>query len=419
MAEKASQDKFSQDNFASLLLVTHVNVRQGPRGAQIDDQTLAGIAQWCRYFDKVTYYGMAADAANAADSSAAWVDFASYPTAARCKLLSFPRAYRPTKMLKEYYGVRDRLREAVTQHSHLCFTIGGLLGDWPAVAAQEAIRQRRRYTAWIDRVEPSVIRNKVAGATFKRRLAAAIAVPIMERYTQHLLRNSSVALLQGRDTYDHYARFAPNPHCTYDTHTHSSDQIAPDTLAQKRTRILGGAPLKIVYIGRAAAMKGPSDWLDVLEQLHRNQVPFIASWIGDGPELQKMRARISKAELSKFISLPGFESDRGTLLRAMQESDLLLFCHKTPESPRVLIEALVSGCPLVGYETAYSRGLVQARGGGSFAQQDDVRKLTERIMELHGDRKLLAQLTAEAAASGELYNEDTVYSERARLMRDA
>ncbi|WP_156349057.1 MULTISPECIES: hypothetical protein [unclassified Sphingomonas] len=36
---------------ASLLLVTHVFVRQGPRGVQIDDQTAAGIAQWRRHFD--------------------------------------------------------------------------------------------------------------------------------------------------------------------------------------------------------------------------------------------------------------------------------------------------------------------------------------------------------------------------------
>ena len=105
-------------------------------------------------------------------------------------------------------------------------------------------------------------------------------------------------------------------------------------------------------------MKGPGDWLSVLEALDLQSIPFRATWIGDGPDLARMQERVARSGLTDQVVLHGFEGNRAVLLRAMRESDLLLFCHKTPESPRCLIEALVSGCPLVGYETAYPKGLV-------------------------------------------------------------
>ena len=45
--------------------------------------------------------------------------------------------------------------------------------------------------------------------------------------------------------------------------------------------------------------------------------------------------------------------------------------------------------------------------------------LADRILELHLNRPALAGLIAEAAASGEIYNEDLVYAHRAGLIRHA
>jgi glycosyltransferase involved in cell wall biosynthesis len=403
----------------SLLLATHVPIRQGKNGPQIDDQTAAGIAQWCKYFDKVTYFGIADDMENSNGSSAFWVDLSDNPVASHCELVALPRAYRPTTMIREYSRVRDKLSKAVATHQHLCFTFGGILGDWPSVAAREAIRQRRPYAAWLDRVEPNIVSNRLAGASLKKRLAWAVARPAVEHNIRYIVERSAVALLQGMDTFEHYAGMSRSPHCTYDTHTHVSDEITSARLDEKRAVILDEKPIKIVYVGRAAPMKGPGDWLDTLERVRAADVPYQATWIGDGPDLPMMQARVAESKLGEIVRLHGFEGDRERLLRAMRESDVFLFCHKTPESPRCLIEALVSGCPLVGYETAYSRGLVEARGGGRFVRQNDIAALADEIVRLHKDRQALAKLVSEAADSGKLYNEDSVYEHRARLMRQA
>lgn len=404
------------DETRSLLLVTHVPIRQGPNGPQIDEQTAAGIAQWCRHFDRVTYYGMLSEETGGS-SSTSWVDTHTGILGERARLLTLPRAYGVGKMAKRYRQVRATLRAAIAEHRHLCFTVGSMIGDWPSIGALEAIRQKRDFAAWVDRIEPFIIRNKMIGASLKVRIAGEIILPVVEQCTRHILRHSTVALLQGGDSFNYYANSARNPHITYDTHTHVADQISPAALAAKQERALAGAPLNIVYVGRAASMKGPFDWLETLQRLHGAGVPFQATWIGDGPDLAAMRERVASSGLGGSVHLPGFENRREVLLDHLRASDLLLFCHKTPESARCLIESLVAGCPIAGYGTAYPRGLVEARGGGVFAPQNDVAGLAEQVMGLHNDRPALTSLLAGAAASGELYNEDAVYAHRAGLMR--
>lgn len=404
----------------TLLLVTHVVVRKGSNGFQIDDQTAAGIAQWCKYFDKVTYYGIAENVEKKQSSSATWVDIGSFKGTEKCELLALPSAYRITKMCSEYRNVRGILKKAVYEHENLCFTIGGLIGDWPAIGAMEAINQKRKFSAWIDRVEPFVLKNKIAhGPSLLKRLAAKGLLPAMEKYTKYLLRHSSVALLQGRDTFNHYAAFAAKPYCTYDTHTTKNDQISSPFLSAKIERTASGKPLNILYVGRADVMKGPMDWLDVLKGLNELGIPFRATWIGDGPALKWMLERVQQLGLKEKVFLPGFEGNRQLLLQHMQESDFLLYCHKTPESPRSLIEALVSGCPIVGYAADYPKGLVERHGGGVFVTQDDVKALTNEISVFCKDRSILCNLIKCAASSGEIYNENAVYAHRAKLMLSA
>lgn len=396
---------------ASLLLVTHVHIRPGPNGPQVDDQTAAGIAQWCRHFETVTFYGIESEGWGAGASSTVWVDADE-----RATLVALPRAYSIGKMTRAWGRVRAELRAAIASHRHLCFTLGNILGDWPAVAALEAIRQDRGFATWIDRVEPVIIQNKLAGSRAKLWAARGL-LAVTEPCIRHLLRRSSVSLLQGGDTYDYYSASSADPYCTYDTHTHASEQITSFALKAKIAKIRLGAPLHIVYIGRAAAMKGPFDWLDVLGRLRRAGVTFTAEWIGDGPDLKAMQAKAESMGLQGAVSFPGFRADRAAVLRALVEADVFLFCHKTPESARCLIEALVCGCPIAGYDAAYPRLLVQGSGGSVLVERNDVTQLAERIAALHADRDALARLVMQAAQSGTRYTEDLVYADRAALMK--
>jgi hypothetical protein len=147
-----------------LLLVTHVSLRRDGDRLLIDDQTAAGLRQWCKHFGAVTYYGVEADEDDARDSSVTWVDVSSQPFGDQCQLHALPSAYKPQQMARNYRQTRATLAQAIASHHYLCFTIGGLIGDWPAVAALEAIKQGRPYAAWLDRVEPAIIRQSLMQA---------------------------------------------------------------------------------------------------------------------------------------------------------------------------------------------------------------------------------------------------------------
>lgn len=401
-----------------LLLVTHVAIRTNACGLQIDDQTAAGIVQWCKYFDEVTFYGVNEDNSGATRSSATWVHLPD-ELDGRCTLNALPRAYGLRPMMKNYWVVRSRLRREIASHSHLSFTIGTLRGDWPSVAAVEAIAARRKYSAWVDRVETQVIRQRLSSVTGPLRVAATVLLPLIGLVVRFILARSSAALLQGGDCFEAYARFCKRPSCTYDTHTKVHDEISADQLTDKRVRVMNGAPLRLLYVGRAAVMKGAQDWVDALAVLDGAGVPFQATWIGDGPELTAMQEHVVELGLSDRVHLPGFEGDRQKLLSLMRSSDIFMFCHKTLESPRCLIESLVCGCPIVGYGSPYSRGLVEKYGGGAFVTRDDVFSLAREITRLHYDRGSLVKLIEESASSGKLYNEDEVYRYRAQLMLSA
>lgn len=398
-----------------LLLVTAVRLRQGPDGLQLDSQTCAGLCRWAEHFRAVTFAGILLDSDREDQTTTDWVDVGSLPCAARLEFLALPMAYRIGAFARSYRATRRRLARAIAQADHLCFTLGYLVGDWAAVAALEAQRQGRRYAVWFDRVEHEVLRNLLPTLPFKRRIKEAATLPLMERFHRRLTRRSAVALLQGRDTFNAYSAFSSNPACVYDVHTQPEDFASDAAIAAKLSGIAGGAPLRLVYAGRAAEMKGPFDWLDTIAEARRRGVSVEAEWLGDGPLLASMKERAAELGLSGHVHFAGHVGDRETVLARLRASHLFLFCHKTPESPRCLIEALVCACPILGYDSAYPAGLIET-GGGRLSPQNDIAALATTLATLDADRDALARLVREAATTGRRFDEETLYRERAELI---
>ncbi|HEY9641050.1 MAG TPA: glycosyltransferase, partial [Coleofasciculaceae cyanobacterium] len=122
-------------------------------------------------------------------------------------------------------------------------------------------------------------------------------------------------------------------------------------------------------------------------------------------------------KLDSCIELYGLERDRAKLLQKIRESHLMPFTHITPESPRCLIESLVSGTPIVGYESQYVEELTEHYGGGAFVPVHDWQKLGELIAALYHDRSRLSQLIQEAGTNGARFNDEAVFQERSQLIK--
>lgn len=403
----------------SVLLVTHVRLRRIGGRLCVDDQTGAGLERWGENFARITFTGIDAGEGPPAtgESSTVWRPVADLACAERLSVVALPDAYRVATFAAQYADTRRRVSDIVRASRYLCYTLGSLAGDWGGVAALESIRQRRPYAVWFDRVEHEVIRRTGTDAPLRRRVKNAFTLPLMVRYHQHLIARSHLGLFQGQDTFRTYARHARNPFCVYDTHTTRDDLVTQTALADKCRSLVDGEPLRIVYVGRADAMKGPLAWLEALHRARRTGMRFTATWWGDGPLHAAMRARADELGLADCVTLPGFEGDRQRLLAAMRAAHLFLFCHLTPESPRCLIEALVCGTPLIGYGSPYSEDLVTQDGGGRLVPMDDLDSLASRLVELDRDRMGLTDLVRAAARTGARFDEETLYRTRAELLR--
>lgn len=401
-----------------ILLVTHVPIRNAQGNFSVDDQTAEGLVRWSENFKAVTYAGIEVPDANLQHlSSTTWTPIGGLPCAERLDVIAMPHAYKIGNFTAAYKQTRAMLAGKIARSRYLCFTLGALTGDWGAIAGLEAIKQRRGYAVWFDRVEHEVVRSDLPSMPLKRRIKETLSIPLMRPYHRYLIRHSRLGLFQGKDCYDYYSRFADRAFCVYDTHTKTADFIDAAALGIKNVNARSGEVLRICYVGRAADMKGPLDWLEILAKMRDAGVAFKASWIGDGPLLETMRKAVEDRHLIAQIDLPGFVSDRSDILARMKKAHVFLFCHKTPESPRCLIESLVCGTPIVGYGSAYARDLVATHGGGHFVDVGDIEGLADRLIALDRDRVGLAGMINSAARSGLRFDEQTVYRERADLIR--
>ncbi|MCU0910010.1 MAG: glycosyltransferase family 1 protein, partial [Rhodobacteraceae bacterium] len=201
------------------------------------------------------------------------------------------------------------------------------------------------FYVWTDRVESDVVRQSATSGPWRKRLMARLTHRPMAWLEHYLIRRADLGLFHGQETFDAYAPYSRNPRVVHDIHIRKADHIDPGRLAGKQAAAAGGGRLRFVYTGRADSMKGPHDWLSVMESLDAAGIDFEATWLGDGDLIEAMRQRIASGPLKDRVRLPGFVRDRATVLEALRAADLMVFCHKTARRRSRTLPATGHGLP--------------------------------------------------------------------------
>ena len=400
-------------NQITLMLVLPLPVYRTASESRIDRQALNGLHRWLDNFDRLVLCVPERPLATA-PTDTSLLDEAAFGD--RLRVVYLPSTYRPLPFLSVLPATGAVLDSVIDQSTHLCFAIGGLFGDWGAVAVLRAARKGRRASVWTDRVEHIVVAFTAQHARGFRKYFLRLTAWAMKHYERLVIRRAAVGLFHGAECYEHYARFSPHPHLVHNIHLKRDEHIRPADLARKRLRD-SEAVLSIVYVGRVHADKGVEDWIDTLRIAKQAGLKFRASWYGEGPLFNWAVNCIQKVDLAAEVSFPGLLNDRTTLMQHLRDADIFLFCHKTPESPRCLIEALVSGTPLVGYGSAYPTDLITSQGGGVLTKHDPA-VLAEALLHLARDRQALTQMFAAAAASGASYTDEEVFAHRSDIIKE-
>jgi glycosyltransferase involved in cell wall biosynthesis len=401
-----------------LLLVLPVPLRLRGDRILVESQAFNGLERWADNFGSVVIAApiIPEDLADQ-DKTTVWKDTANLTASERFEIVPLPWAYTLPKFIACYLSVRKTLAALIARCRYLQFAIGGLWGDWAAVAAMEARKQKRAYAVHTDRVEHQVILQVAKEENLPKKIKATVLSPLMAKYHQWIISHCSLGLWHGDDCYAAYSPFCSNSHLIHDIHLKSSDRISETELTEKCDRLFNEETLRICYAGRMEAMKAPLDWVRAIGVARDLGVDLEATWMGDGSLFEQVKELVKELNLEDYIRLSGFESARDKLLQIMKKSHLMLFTHITPESPRCLIESFICGTPIVGYQSNYAQDLVKDKGGGVFVPVEHWQELGQAIASLWQNRQNLGQLIQVAGKNGKRFSDEAVFLERSELIK--
>jgi len=401
-----------------MLLVLHSPLYQRDGRLFLDDQAGNGLEQWADHFGSIVIAApLLPDRLASQQRVTFWRDISTLKQPERFEFVPLPWAYSLPQFLQTYPSTCKLLATLIQRCDYLQFAIGGLIGDWAGIAALEARKQRRNYAIHADRVEHQVVKQLAHAGSLKKQMIGRVRSSLMARFEKYVIQSSTLGLWHGQDCYEAYQSLCSNSYIVHDVHTKPEDAITPKALAEKVRSAETNSVLRICYAGRINPMKAPLDWVRAIGAARDAGVNVQATWFGEGELIDEMKSLIAELKLEQCIKLYGLERDRQKLLQQIRESHLMLFTHITPESPRCLIEALISGTPIVGYDSSYVQELTQSHGGGVFVPIHDWHKLGEQIVALDRDREKLAQLIQQAGINGSRFNDKAVFAERSELIK--
>lgn len=150
-------------------------------------------------------------------------------------------------------------------------------------------------------------------------------------------------------------------------------------------------PPTLLWVGQFEAGKRPSLFLDAMEHLRDQGIVFDAAMVGDGP----LRSVLEDRARSLSVNLLGIRQDVPELLR--RASVLVMTSASDTEGmPGVLIEAGLSGVPVVTTAAAGATDVVQDGETGFVVLGDHPGDLADRVVTLLSDETMVVEFGRQA-----------------------
>lgn len=192
----------------------------------------------------------------------------------------------------------------------------------------------------------------------------------------------------------------------------------PDEERRRRARAaLGWAEDALVVgsVGRLSPQKNPADFVNAARAIAPRHPAARFLYVGDGPLRPEIERAIEASGLRERTILAGLRHDVPDLLLAM---DVFVLTSLWEGMPRVVLQALASGVPVVSYDVSGIAEAVRDDRNGYVVPPRDHAALADRVDRLLADGALRADLGRRASAGfdesfteeGMLQRLDALYS---------
>lgn len=169
--------------------------------------------------------------------------------------------------------------------------------------------------------------------------------------------------------------------------------IAPVAMRERS----GDAPLRIVTACVLIKLKNIHAVLCALAELKKMGILFEYDILGDGPERASLERLRDELGLRGCVRFHGFV-DRSEALRVMRSSDVFAMPSAPETFGLAYLEAMASGCVVIGHCNEGVDGIIEHQSSGILAQDASVPAVLAALLEyVQGDRHRLHRQALDVA----------------------
>ena len=192
------------------------------------------------------------------------------------------------------------------------------------------------------------------------------------------------------------------PMITLDEHLFAS-VVTTEEVEQTRSElqpVREAGRWQLVWSGRMAAEKGLLELVDAVGLLLEQRRGVSLALIGDGParaQVERAVARLPAGTVADY----GYVGDRPSYMKLLRSGDLFVHPSRAEGVPKVLVEAMAAGLPIVATDSGAVRSVLGSGERGQVVRSTNGGALAEAISRLLADppqRRQLRQRGLEWAA---------------------
>lgn len=149
----------------------------------------------------------------------------------------------------------------------------------------------------------------------------------------------------------------------------------------------GAAPdrLRIAWAGRVVEEKGLGDLLAALVRLDEAGLAADLDVVGDGPARQALEGEAARLGVADRVRWHGYVGDRAAYLDALRVADLFVLPSHAEGVPKVVIEAMAAGLPVVATRVGAVPAVLDQGARGRLVPPGEPGRLADAIAELASD----------------------------------
>lgn len=242
------------------------------------------------------------------------------------------------------------------------------------------LRPNVRYVMHCHQCTPQLTRFRWTDLLSKQRVAELYERNFMVR---RFVQANNTFLCISRDTLAYFQKNLP-------ARLHGGIHLVPNTLDIKRFKSVKAITpdkserWRLINIGRFDSNKRQVFLIDVLSELIHKGIDAELTLVGEGPELERVKARSNEAGLHGQVHFSGTVAHIERMLAANH-----LYVHSAANEAfgLVLIEAMACGLPVVTLDGGGNRDLIVEGVNGFMVNQTDPVTFAERIIEICSDEE--------------------------------